>query len=164
MAKPKPFALSNHFTRAGSKGELAISSGSISAKSLSPAPIGRSAVSIENTSIACIPRSVSDTLSSIAAPSATELWPKLRNTLACSKMSGPPSSATTNPNPLPGSNHFTCPLRTCPFSFFSVIIVDIPGAWPRSNHAHPTPCLHDKSPDIQGPQEEDFSRSVKLWA
>src|SRR6056297_341965 len=74
------------------------------------------------TSTAWIPRSVCWASSSIPARSATELCPKLRRTFACNRMSGPPSSATTKPNPLTGSNHFTCPLtlRVCSLSLLTV--------------------------------------------
>src|SRR6056297_3615512 len=71
------------------------------------------------------------TVTSIPAASATDDWPKFRSTLACSNMSGPPVSATTNPKPLPGSNHFTVPVtvtRSSSESKFTVL--SSPGLWP----------------------------------
>lgn len=58
LAKPNPLALSNHFTRAGSSGSCAISSGVAEHRS-AMAGIGSLAGGvISSTSTACMPRGV----------------------------------------------------------------------------------------------------------
>src|SRR6056297_777875 len=135
LAMPNPFPLSNHLTRAGSSAAARNSASPTSCRSARPVPSGSSGGSIAWTCTAWRPRAVRCTSSSTPARSATELWPKLRSTLACSRMSGPPSSASTKPNPLTGSNHFTRPL-TRRISLSSVVTVVLP------NSLHPQDCFH----------------------
>ena len=113
LAKPNPLPLSNHFTRAGSSGNAALDLG-VNIFKVKPTRSGHVRISgrLESRALrqpgTAAPCPAPINLDSRAL-SATELCPKLRSTLACNKISGPPSSATTNPNPFTGSNHLTRP-------------------------------------------------------
>ena len=93
LTKPKPLTRSNHFTRAGSSGPAASVSGTTIGTGASLVAAG----TMSSTSTAWRPRSVTCTRSTISAPSATEVKPKARSTLLCSRMSPSPSVLTTKP-------------------------------------------------------------------